>query len=112
MRVTTLKASPASLGGLLAYYCGLADDQAGRDGAARGPVDYYLDPAEPPGRWWGQGCAGLGLDGEVRAEQLEALLTARHPCTGARLGRKFGAKSARAFDATFSAPRACRSCGR
>ncbi len=48
MRVTTLKASPASLGGLLAYYGGLADDQAGRDGAARGPVDYYLDPAEPP----------------------------------------------------------------
>jgi len=105
MRATTLKASPTTLGGLLAYYGGLADDQAERNGVARGPVDYYLDPAEPPGRWWGQGCAGLGLDGDVRPEQLEALLTARRPGTGARLGRGFGAKSARAFDATFSAPK-------
>lgn len=105
MRATTLKASPAALGGLLAYYAGLADDQACRDGVARGPIDYYLNPAEPPGRWWGQGCAALGLGSEVRAEQLEALLTARGPGTGARLGRGFGAKSARAFDATFSAPK-------
>ncbi|MGH9180429.1 MAG: MobF family relaxase [Acidimicrobiales bacterium] len=105
MRATTLKASPASLGNLLAYYGGLADDQARRDGAARGPVDYYLDPAEPPGWWWGHGCAALCLNGEVEAQQLEALLTARHPGTGARLGRSFGAKSARAFDTTFSAPK-------
>ena len=105
MRATTLKASPASLGGMLAYYAGLADDQARRDGVGRGPVDYYLDPAEPPGRWWGHGCAALGLDGEVEAQQLEALLTARHSGTGARLGRGLGAKSARAFDATFSAPK-------
>ncbi|MGH9244505.1 MAG: relaxase domain-containing protein [Acidimicrobiales bacterium] len=34
-------------------------------GAGRGPVDYYLDPDEPPGRWWGQGRAALGLDDEV-----------------------------------------------
>ena len=105
MRATTLKASPASLDGLLAYYAGLAEDQSHRDGVARGPVDYYLDPAEPPGRWWGHGCGALGLGEEVRAEQLEALLTARHPSTGDRLGRGFGAKSARAFDATFSAPK-------
>ncbi len=99
MRATTLKASPADVGGLLAYYDGLADDQARRDGARRdgarrGPIDYYLDPAEPPGRWWGHGRAALGLGAEVRAAQLEALLTARHPATGARLGRDFGAKSA------------------
>ncbi|MDP9020186.1 MAG: relaxase domain-containing protein [Actinomycetota bacterium] len=105
MRATTLKASPAALGGLIAYYAGLATDQARRDGVARGPIDYYLDPAEPPGRWWGGGCAALSLGDEVRAEQLEALLVARHPGTGARLGRGFGTKSARAFDATFSAPK-------
>ncbi len=105
MRATTLKVSPAALGGLIAYYAGLATDQARRDGIARGPIDYYLDPAEPPGRWWGRGCAALGLGTEVRAAQLEALLVARHPSTGARLGRGFGTKSARAFDATFSAPK-------
>ena len=105
MRATTLKASSAALGGLLAYYAGLATDPARRDGVSRGPIDYYLDPAEPPGRWWGHGCSGLGVAGEVRAEELEALLTARHPSTGARLGRGFGATSARAFDATFSAPK-------
>lgn len=79
MRATTLKASTSGLDGLLSYYAGLAADHARRDGVSRGPIDYYLDPAEPPGRWWGHGCAILGLDGEVRAEQLEALLTARHP---------------------------------
>jgi len=51
MRATTLKASPAGLGGLLAYYAGLATDHARRDGPTRGPIDYYLDPAQPPGRW-------------------------------------------------------------
>ncbi len=105
MRATTLKASPADVGGLLAYYAGLADDQGRRDATSRGPVDYYLDPAEPPGRWWGHGRAALGLGTEVQAEQLEALLTARHPGNDARLGRGFGTKSARAFDATFSAPK-------
>ncbi len=105
MRATTLKASPAALGGLLAYYAGLATDQVRRDGGGRGPIDYYLDPAEPPGRWWGQGRAALGLGAEVRPEQLEALLTGRNPASGACLGRGFGATSARAFDATFSAPK-------
>lgn len=41
----------------------------------------------------------VGASSEVQAEQIEALLLARHPVTGARLGRSFGAKSARAFDA-------------
>ncbi len=81
----------------------MADDQARKDGLARGPIDYYLDPAEPPGRWWGQGCAAVGLGGEVGAAELEALLVARHPRSGARLGRGFGDRSARAFDGTFSA---------
>ena len=64
MRVTTLKAAKARLGGLLAYYAGLAEDRS-RSGPARGPVDYYLDPNEPPGRSWGRGRHALGLDGEV-----------------------------------------------
>ncbi|MBW3581343.1 MAG: relaxase domain-containing protein [Actinobacteria bacterium] len=105
MRVTTLKVGKAGLAALIDYYAGLAHDQLRRDGASRGPVDYYLDPNEPPGRWWGQGCGAMELAGGVHPEQLAALLEARHPGHGGRLGRGFGAKSARAFDATFSAPK-------
>jgi conjugative relaxase-like TrwC/TraI family protein len=104
MRVTTLKATGDQLGGLLAYYAGLAEDR-GRPGPARGPVDYYLDPDEPPGRWWGSGRHALGLDGTVAGGDLRALLEGAHPQTGSPLGRRFGDRSARAFDATFSAPK-------
>ena len=104
MRVTTLKASADKLGGLLAYYAGLAEDRD-RPGPGRGPVDSYLDPDEPPGRWWGGGREALGLSGTVEGEDLRDLLDARHPGTGDRLGRRFGDSSARGFDATFSAPK-------
>ncbi len=105
MRVTTIKAGAHGVEAMVAYYAGLAADQAKRDGACRGPVDYYLAEDEPPGRWWGDGTAALGLGAEVAPEELEALLTARHPGTGSRLGRGFGTDSARAFDACFSAPK-------
>jgi conjugative relaxase-like TrwC/TraI family protein len=103
MRAVTLKAAGDAVAQLIGYYASLARDQQRRDGVARGPVDYYLDPAEPPGRWWGSGCAAVGVDGEVLPEQLQALLEGRHPATGATLGRRFGDRSARGFDATFSA---------
>ena len=103
MRAVTLKAAAAGVAQLVAYYEGLARDQLDRDGPGRGPVDYYLDPDEPPGRWCGFGCREVGLQGEVQPEQLRALLEGRHPATGEVLGRRFGDSSARAFDATFSA---------
>lgn len=102
MRVTTLKASADKLSGLLAYYAGLAEDRE-PPGLGRGPVDYYLDPDEPPGRWWGGGREALGLSGTVEGADLRELLDARHPGTSDRLGRRFGDSSARGFDATFSA---------
>ncbi len=104
MRVTTLKATAAKLPGLLAYYAGLAEDRE-RPGPGRGPVDYYLDPDEPPGRWRGSGRHALGLDGNVEGTELRSVLEAAHPVTGAPLGRRFGDSSARGFDATFSAPK-------
>ena len=104
MRCTTLKASAAKLDGLLTYYAGLAEDRD-RPGPARGPVDYYLDPDEPAGRWWGRGLPAVGLSGEVAGVELRALLEARHPIEGSTLGRRFGNSSARGFDATFSAPK-------
>lgn len=79
MRVTTLKASAGGLANLLGYYCGLAERPAPGRQPGRGPVDYYLDPDEPAGRWWGRGCGALGVGGEVEAEELRAILEARHP---------------------------------
>ncbi|HEX9765991.1 MAG TPA: MobF family relaxase [Nitriliruptorales bacterium] len=104
MRATTLKATAGGLSGLVAYYAGLADRPSPGD-AARGPVDYYLDPDEPPGRWWGGGQAGFGVHGVVEGDELRAMLEGRHPRTGTALGRAFGERSARGFDATFSAPK-------
>jgi len=103
MRVTTIKAGAHGVRAMVDYYAGLAADQARRGGVSRGPVDYYLDPAEPPGRWWGAGREALGLGTEVAPDELEDLLLASHPVTGAGLGRGYGADSARAFDACFSA---------
>lgn len=105
MRATTLKAPASRLPGLLAYYAGLAEDRARPSGPGRGPVDYYLDPDEPPGRWWGRGQTAAGVSGEVTGGGLRALLDGRHPGTGRLLGRRFGDSSARGFDATFSAPK-------
>jgi conjugative relaxase-like TrwC/TraI family protein len=105
-RVVTIQAAGERVGQVLGYYAGLAADQLDRTGGrARGPVDYYLDPNEPPGRWGGTGCAALGLSvgGPVLPGELRALLEARHPADGSRLGRGFGDRSARGFDATFSA---------
>jgi conjugative relaxase-like TrwC/TraI family protein len=105
MRVTTLRASADGLAGLLAYYAGLAEDRTRADGSARGPVDYYLDPDEPPGRWRGRGLRAVGLAGEVEGDDLRSLLEGRHPEHRGVLGRRFGDRSARGFDATFSAPK-------
>jgi conjugative relaxase-like TrwC/TraI family protein len=105
LRVTTLKPVGTDVANVIGYYAGLAEDQQRRDGVSRGPVDYYLDPDEPPGRWWGSGLQAVGLAGEVKTEQLRAMLDARHPKTGRPLGRGFGISSARGFDATFSAPK-------
>lgn len=112
-RVVTITAVGNQVAQVLDYYAGLAADQLDRDGTSRGPVDYYLDPSEPPGRWWGTGCATLGLapDGPVLPEQLRALLEARHPVEGGRLGRGFGDRSRGASTRRSRLRRACRCCG-
>jgi conjugative relaxase-like TrwC/TraI family protein len=101
MRVTPLKASGGSVAGLVRYYEGKA---RGSTGASRA-VGYYADPDEPPGRWWGSGCDAVGLDGEVVPGQLGNMFEAAHPESARRLGRGYGTRSVRGFDATFSAPK-------
>ena len=99
------EASADRVGVLLDYYAGLAGDRERPERVAKCPVDYYLDPDEPAGRWWGSGRAALGVGAEVEGGELRALLEARHPTTGEKLGRGFGESSTRGFDATFSAPK-------
>lgn len=102
MRCKTLKASADGLDGLLAYYADMAENRTGRGVSRHDLVDYYLDPDEPAGRWWGSGIGALGLAGKVDGAHLRALLDVRRPGDGSKLGRKFGDSSARGFDATFS----------
>ena len=68
--------------GAVGYYAGLAEDQLRRDGLSRGPIDYYLDPSEPPGRWWGGGSPAIELSGDVTPERLEAMLRGAIPAMG------------------------------
>ncbi|HVA75379.1 MAG TPA: MobF family relaxase [Acidimicrobiales bacterium] len=65
-------------------------------------VDDYYARAEP-GRWIGAGAADLGLAGEVRPGQVDALAGGRHPITEDPLGVTVGKVAA--FDLTFSAPK-------
>jgi hypothetical protein len=68
LRVTTLYASSAAA--TAGYY-----------------TRYLADaPAEEPGVWQGQQAAGLGLDGKVGADDLQALLEGRDPVSGTPLG--------------------------
>ncbi|MEZ5218547.1 MAG: MobF family relaxase [Ilumatobacteraceae bacterium] len=84
--------------------------------APRSTTTRYLTeaPGEIPGTWRGQQATGLGLAGEVTADDLLAILEGRDPRSGTRLGRAFKdrqlangtiVKAVAGFDATFSAPK-------
>src|ERR1700690_4398914 len=55
------------------------------DSVAQGVEDYYLGHGETPGRWMGAASGLLGLEGEVDAPDLRAVLEGRTPVVGARL---------------------------
>jgi conjugative relaxase-like TrwC/TraI family protein len=72
------------------------------------------DGPEGDGQWLGRQADGLGLDGVVSTDDLEALLSGHDPATGTRLGTplvdRYDAKgrlipAVAGFDATFSAPK-------
>jgi conjugative relaxase-like TrwC/TraI family protein len=69
-----------------------------------GVEGYYLARSEEPGRWLGNGADTLGLSGEVTAEQLRAVLDARHPDTGQQLA-SHPARKVPGFDHTLRAPK-------
>lgn len=80
-------------GGQSRYYTNLASE------------DYYLDGGEPPGLWWGSGSEQLGLNGQVRKEQLSLVFDGFSP-DGKALVQNAGSDKRRpGFDLTFSAPK-------
>ncbi len=78
------------------------------DKVAEGAEDYYSGESEAAGEWVGDAAARLGLEGEVTADQLTAMLTGRNPLDGEPLVGMQGVPAKGAvpgFDLTFSAPK-------
>ena len=68
--------------------------------------DYYVDGGEPPGQWWGQGAAELGLKGTVQAEAFRNILEGWSANGQSKLVQNAGRLDRRAaFDLTFSVPK-------
>jgi conjugative relaxase-like TrwC/TraI family protein len=59
---------------------------------------YLSGHGESPGRWYGQGAAALGLEGEASVEGFRWMFEGRHPDTGQLLGRPHGKGAVPAFD--------------
>ena len=78
------------------------------DKVAEGAEDYYAGEGEAPGEWLGDAARELGLQGDVDAEQLTAMLTGRNPLNSEPLLSMRGVRGDGAvpgFDLTFSAPK-------
>ncbi len=68
--------------------------------------DYYLKGGEPPGQWWGQGAAALGLSGQVGKSAFRNLLRGISPDGDRALIQNAGAKDHQpGWDLTFSVPK-------
>ncbi len=74
--------------------------------ATLGKEDYYVKGSEPPGTWWGEGSAHMGLSGKVKGEQFRNLLLGLSPAGEKKLVQNAGdSKRRSAFDLTFSVPK-------
>jgi conjugative relaxase-like TrwC/TraI family protein len=59
---------------------------------------YLSGHGESPGRWYGAGAGGLGLEGEASVAGFQAMFEGRDPTTGELLGRPHGRNAVPAFD--------------
>jgi conjugative relaxase-like TrwC/TraI family protein len=59
---------------------------------------YLSGHGESPGRWYGQGAASLGLQGEASVVGFQAMFEGRDPTTGELLGRPHGRNAVPGFD--------------
>jgi conjugative relaxase-like TrwC/TraI family protein len=67
--------------------------------------DYYLAGGEPPGRWTGSGAKDLGLEGQVRGDDLRSLLQGLTPAGKALVQNAGDKRRQNGWDLTFSAPK-------
>lgn len=68
-------------------------------------ADYYTEGQELTGRWRGRGAALLGLTGEVRRKDWDALCDNRHPQTGATLNARQRRERRVGYDLNFHVPK-------
>jgi conjugative relaxase-like TrwC/TraI family protein len=71
----------------------------------QGIEDYYTGAGEAPGRWLGSAARGLGMAGEVEADDLHSVLNGSNPRTGDALTATQNGTRVPGFDLTFSAPK-------
>lgn len=76
-----------------------------RDGAQRGPEDYYTESGRTSGRWLGSGARALGLNGEINEQTFDRLAAGLHPEPAAALVQRAGEHHRPGWDLTFSAPK-------
>jgi Ti-type conjugative transfer relaxase TraA len=68
--------------------------------------DYYLEGGEPPGIWVGEGARELGLEGQVKKDELKNLLQGYSPEGETPLVQNAGKENRQSgWDLTFSAPK-------
>jgi conjugative relaxase-like TrwC/TraI family protein len=60
--------------------------------------EYLSGHGESPGRWYGDGAASLGLEGEATKEEFRRLIQGRDPSTGELLGRAHGRHAVTGYD--------------
>jgi conjugative relaxase-like TrwC/TraI family protein len=71
---------------------------------ADGVEEYYLGAGEAKGRWRASSQSLLRLNGEVRGDELRAVLAGEDPASGAELVSG-ACRKVQGFDLTFSAPK-------
>jgi len=95
----SISARNASGSGIRAYL------EGERDGANRGPEDYYAEAGQAAGEWLGSSAESLGLSGAVRERPFDALAAGFDPGSGQPLVRRTGESHRPGWDFTFSAPK-------
>jgi Ti-type conjugative transfer relaxase TraA len=95
----SISSRSASASGIRAYL------EGERNGANRGPEDYYAESGQARGAWLGSGVAELHLQGQVTEQAFDTLAAGLHPQSGEPLVQRAGEHHRPGWDLTFSAPK-------
>src|SRR5579872_7359626 len=68
-------------------------------------ADYYTEGQELSGLWRGEGARLLGLEGEVKQADWDALCDNRHPATGEQLTARMRSDRTVGYDMNFHVPK-------